>query len=148
MIKHINFTAKDKVNALAGAASLKEFSAKTIHVVGAALDNATDVETGEVKTVAYLVADNNGERRIISTISGTACESVSAIIDYMTEENLPAVDISVNARKSNGGREFLTLTVGCEGVALCLRLSTISLRRATKSTRGATRNLPLTQRAT
>ena len=111
MIKHINFTAKDKVNALAGAASLKEFSAKTIHVVGAALGNATDVETGEVKTVAYLVADTNGERRIISTISGTACESVSAIIDYMTEENLPAVDISVNARKSNGGREFLTLTV-------------------------------------
>ena len=111
MIKHINFTAKDKVNALAGAASLKEFSAKTIRVVGAALDNATDVETGEVKTVAYLVADTNGERRIISTISGTACESVSAIIDYMTEETLDAVDISVNARKSNGGREFLTLTV-------------------------------------
>ena len=52
MIKHINFTAKDKVNALAGAASLKEYSAKTIHAVGAALHHATDVETGEVKTFA------------------------------------------------------------------------------------------------
>ena len=111
MINSINFTAKDKVNALAGAVSLKEFAGQTMHVVGAALDNSTDVETGEVKTVAYLVTMNDNKRVIVSTISGTACESVDAIIDYMTDEHLDAVDVAVNARKSNGGREFLTLTV-------------------------------------
>ena len=110
MIKNINFTAKDKVNALAAAVSLKAYAGKTVHVVGAALDNSVDVETGECKAVAYMAIDD-GERRILSTISPTACESISAIIDYMTEENAPAADIAVNVRKSNAGREFLTLTL-------------------------------------
>ena len=111
MIKAINFTAKDKVNALAGASSLKDFAGKTMHVVGAAIDDVTDIETGEVKTVGYMAVEENGTRCIVSTISGTAIESIGCIIGYMEDEKAAAVDITVNSRKSNGGRDFLTLTL-------------------------------------
>lgn len=111
MIKNINFTAKDKVNAQGSAASLKDYAGQTIHVIGAAIDTATDVETGEVKNVAYIVADNNGSRTVISTISATAMDCINAIIDYMTEENATSVDAVVNSRKSNGGRDFLTVSI-------------------------------------
>lgn len=107
MIKAINFTAKDKVNALAGANSLKDYAGNTVRVTGAALDSAVDVETGETKTVAYLATADG----VISTISKTACESISAIIDFMTEENSAVVDVAVTARKSHAGREFITLSL-------------------------------------
>ena len=99
MIKHINFTAKDKVNALAGAALLKEFSAKTIHVVGAALDNATDVETGEVKTVAYLVAERNGEKRYFQVcylLASPETEKREFSPLYQIQDNWPKYVLSLD----------------------------------------------------
>ena len=111
MVANINFTAKDKVNAQGSEASLKDYAGQTIHIIGAAIDTTADVETGEVKNVGYIVADNNGSRTVIPTISATAMDCIDAIIDYMTDENATSVDAVVNSRKSNAGREFLILTL-------------------------------------
>ena len=97
MIKAVNFTKKDEINSMSST-PLQKVTGETVHVLGAALTERPDEQTGEAKKVGILVTEEFGT---LSTISGTAIKSLDMIIDYMTDltgdpdtadENTVAVD--------------------------------------------------------
>lgn len=104
----IGFTAKDLLNAKSNSISLKSapprFSAS-----GFAISNDLDRETGEYRDVGY-IASTDG--MVYGTISATAIQAIDGIIDALTDEEfeLP-VDVGVAIRKSNGGRDYITINV-------------------------------------
>ena len=101
-----NFGAKDVFN-ITGAETLDSVKGSVIRVVGAALGLDVSYDTGEEVVTGYLKAEN-GE--IYSTISPTAQQSIDALIDLLSDDPTP-VEIKVNTRKSNAGREFIVLTM-------------------------------------
>lgn len=101
-----NFGAKDVFN-ITGAETLDSVKGSVIRVVGAALGLDVSYDTGEEVATGYLKAEN-GE--IYSTISPTAQQSIDALIDLLSDDPTP-VEIKVNTRKSNAGREFIVLTM-------------------------------------
>lgn len=103
MIKSYNFSKKDEINSVS-ATPLQKVKGTRLHITGAAITIRPDEETGEEKKVGLLATDEG----TFSSISATAIKGLELIIDYMTEEEV-AVDVQVNASKSNAGREFITL---------------------------------------
>lgn len=106
-MKSINFTRKDEVNAVS-ATPLQNAKEEVVTVVGAAISERPDDTTGEPIKVGYLVTKEYGT---MSTISKTALRGFDGLIDYMTEDNLTEVAIAIHARKSNAGREFITIEI-------------------------------------
>lgn len=103
MLTSYNFSKKDEINSVS-ATPLQKVKGQTIHVTGAAITTRVDEETGEERKVALLATAEG----TFSSISATAIKGLELIIDYMTDEEA-AVDVKVNASKSNAGREFITL---------------------------------------
>ncbi len=103
MLKSYNFSKKDEINSVS-ATPLQKVKGETLHVTGAAITVRVDEETKEERQVALLASDQG----TFTSISGTVIKGLDLIIDYMTEEEA-AVDVKVNASKSNAGREFITL---------------------------------------
>lgn len=101
-----NFGAKDVFN-ITGAETLDSVKGSVIRVVGAALGLDVSHDTGEEVATGYLKAENG---KIYSTISPTAQQSIDALIDLLSDDPTP-VDIKVNTRKSNAGRDFIVLTM-------------------------------------
>lgn len=101
-----NFGAKDAFN-IVGAETLDSVKGSVIRVVGAALGLDVSYDTGEEVATGYLKAENG---QIYSTISPTAHQSIGALIEVLNESP-DALDIKVNTRKSNAGREFIVLTM-------------------------------------
>lgn len=102
-----NFGAKDVFN-ITGAETLDSVKGSTIRVVGAALGLDVSHDTGEEVATGYLKAEDGA---IYSTISPTAQQSIDALIVVFNDEPNTPVDIKVNTRKSNAGREFIVLTM-------------------------------------
>lgn len=103
-------TSKDKFNS-AAALNLKDFGGKTLHVNAGALYETE--EGGNKKICGFIVVDggeNSDARVIISTISKTAVDSIDALIDYMDENGAPT-DVFVDMKMSNGGREYIMLSL-------------------------------------
>ncbi len=113
MIKAVNFTKKDEINSMSST-PLQKVTGETVHVLGAALTERPDEQTGEAKKVGILVTEEFGT---LSTISGTAIKSLDMIIDYMTdltgdpETADEKVLVNIKSAKSNSGRDFITLEI-------------------------------------
>lgn len=111
MIKACNFTKKDEINSMS-ATPLQKLKDQSMEVIGAAITERADEQTGEEKKVGLLVTKEFGT---LSTISGTAIKSLDMIIDYMNElkednDDTPVI-INVRSAKSNAGRDFITLEI-------------------------------------
>ena len=111
MLKAVNFTKKDEINAMSST-PLQKVAGQMLEVLGAAITERPDETTGEVKKVGIIISKEVGA---LSTISGTALKSLDMIIDYMQEladsgDDTPVV-VNVKASKSNSGRDFLTLEI-------------------------------------
>lgn len=108
MSRKINMSAKDMINAKTSSVQLKSAPERFI-CTGMAISSDVDRETGEYREVGYVVAENG---TVYGTISATALSSIDAIIDGVEngEMSLPC-ELGVSLRKSNAGREFITLSV-------------------------------------
>lgn len=108
MAKSVGMSAKDLINAKTSSVQLKSAPEK-FTCRGLAVTTDTDKSTGEVREVGYVVAEDG---TVYGTISATAISSIDAIIDAVDDEafELP-VEIGVSIRKSNAGRDFITLSV-------------------------------------
>lgn len=111
MLKAVNFTKKDEINAMSST-PLQKVAGQMLEVLGAAITERPDETTGEVKKVGIIISKEFGA---LSTISGTAIKSLDMIIDYMNElkdsqDDTPVI-INAKTSKSNAGREFLTLEI-------------------------------------
>lgn len=102
-----NFGPKDVFN-ITGAETLDSVKGSIITVCGAALGLDVSHDTGEEVATGYLKAVDG---TIYSTISPTAQQSIDALIDMFADDSSCKVDIKVNTRKSNAGREFIVLTM-------------------------------------
>lgn len=106
IVNGANFGAKDIFN-ITGAETLDSVKGSTIRVVGAALGLDVSHDTGEEVSTGYLKAEDGA---IYSTISPTAQQSIDSLIELLGDDPTP-VDIKVNTRMSNAGREFIVLTM-------------------------------------
>ena len=107
IVNGANFGARDVFN-ITGAETLDSVKGSVIKVVGAALGLDVSHDTGEEVSTGYLKAQDGS---IYSTISPTAQQSIEALIDIFEAESDAVIDIKVNTRKSNAGREFIVLTM-------------------------------------
>lgn len=107
MIKSFNFTRKDEINSVS-ATPLQNAKNENVTVVGGAITERPDRDTGEAVTVGLLVTEEYGA---MSTISKTAIRGIEMLIDYMTEENLEKCEIMIKAGTSKSGREFITIQI-------------------------------------
>lgn len=107
-MRSINLTAKDIINAKSSSVPVKTAPPR-FKATGFAIAEDVDKESGEVREVGYIVAE---DQTVYGTISQTAISTISDIISAVEENTfeLP-VEIGVALRKSNGGREFITLSV-------------------------------------
>lgn len=107
-MKSINMNAKSIINAKSSSVQLKAAPPR-FQAVGFAIATDTDKETGEVREVGYIVAEDG---TVYGTISATAINTIDNIIDAITDDSFGTpVEIGVALRKSNAGREFITVSV-------------------------------------
>ena len=102
-----NFTAKDNFN-ITGAETLESVKGKTLRVVGSALGLDVSHDTGEEVATGYLKTEDG---TIYSTISPTAMQSITALIDMLMDAPNEVFEIRVNEKKSKGGRDFIVLSL-------------------------------------
>lgn len=102
-----NFTKKDLVNSRFGKALQEMADGFKFGTSRAAILEDTDEDTGEVKAVAVFVDEESGE--LFTSISSTVVEAAETVIEIICEEG--RCDCRLGKRKSNAGREFLTLMV-------------------------------------
>ena len=107
-MKAVGMTKKDTINAQTGSMKLQTMKDKVISVTGLTVSDAVDNETGETKAVGYLATKDG----VYGTISATVIPAIDNLIDAVVDGDveLPC-DIKVIERKSNAGREFLTLCI-------------------------------------
>lgn len=107
-MKSINMNAKSIINAKSSSVQLKAAPPR-FQAVGFAIATDTDKETGEVREVGYIVAEDG---TVYGTISATAINTIDNIIDAIDDNSFGTpVEIGVALRKSNAGREFITVSV-------------------------------------
>lgn len=106
--RKINITAKDMINAKNSSVQLKSAPPR-FTCTGLAITTDVDRETGEMREVGYVVASDG---TVYGTISSTAISSIDAIISAVEDGDIELpCDLGVALRKSNAGREFITLSV-------------------------------------
>ena len=104
----VGMTTKDLLNAKSSSVQLKGAPPR-FEATGFAISEDVDRETGELREVGYIAS---AEGTVYGTISATAIQAISGIIDAVTDGDfeLP-VEVGVSIRKSNAGRDFITLNV-------------------------------------
>ena len=80
MIKAFNFTKKDEINSMSST-PLQKVSGNTATVIGCAITERPDEQTGESKKVGIVVTEEFGT---LSTISGTALKSLDINGNFST----------------------------------------------------------------
>ena len=106
-MKAFNFTRKDEINSVS-ATPLQNAKGEIVTVVGCAVTERPDADTGELKSVGLLVTKEYGA---MSCISKTAIRGIDMLVDYMTDETLNECKVAIRAGKSNAGREFITIEI-------------------------------------
>ena len=107
-MKMTGMTKKDIINAQTGSIKLQAMKDKVISVTGLAVGDVLDNETGENKAVGYLATKDG----VYGTISATVIPAIENIIDAVDDGDITLpCDVKVIERKSNAGREFLTLCI-------------------------------------
>lgn len=103
------FSKRDVLNSKNGI-PMKDFDGESMmipNVVKAAIAEATDEETGEIKYISVLVTD---DQTYFTSISGTIYDSMPDLIDILEDEQ--KINVRINKRVSKGNkRDFLTMTV-------------------------------------
>lgn len=108
MSKTANMTTKDMINARTASVQLKA-APEHFKATGLAISQDLDKETGEMREVGYIAADNGD---VYGTISNTALCTIDEIIKAVEEGEIELpCELGVRLRKSNAGREFITLTL-------------------------------------
>lgn len=104
----VGMTAKDLINAKTSSVQLKS-APERFTCTGLCISKDIDKETGETRDVGYIVADNG---TVYGTISATALASIEAILEGINNDEISLpVEVGVALRKSNAGREFITLSI-------------------------------------
>lgn len=99
-----DFTSIDHFN-IKMAQSLKDMVGQTITINKIAVGKDEDKDRHEeVPSAAFITNEGN-----FGTISNTVVELASALIDIINEKGPQKVQVS--SRKSNGGRDYLVLTL-------------------------------------
>ncbi len=106
-MKAYNFSRKDEINSVS-ATPLQNAKGEIVTVVGCAVTERPDADTGELKSVGLLVTKEYGA---MSCISKTAIRGIDMLIDFMNDEKLAECSVAIRAGKSNAGREFITLEI-------------------------------------
>ena len=107
-MKMAGMKRKDLINAQTGSIKLQSMKDKVITVTGLAVGQAIDNETGELKPVGYLATPEG----VFGTVSATVIPAIENIIDAVDDGDITLpCEIKVHGRTSNGGREFLTVSV-------------------------------------
>lgn len=101
----VNFTKKDMFN-IVGADTLEKVKGKVLKVTGVALGTDVSHDTGDIVPTGY-IKDVDGN--IYSTISPTAQQSIDMLGDILMDDPETAVDVKVDTKKSNAGRDFIVL---------------------------------------
>lgn len=100
-----NFTAVDKFN-IKMATSLKDASGKTLVVTKACYGEDVD-QDGQVVMAGALITTEGA----FATISGTAVELIQSLIEMFEENNNEPINVTVNMKKGNAGREYIALSI-------------------------------------
>lgn len=101
-----NFSKRDMANARNGY-SFKDLEKPcNITIVAAARTEDTDDETGEIKKVTVF---KTAENEYYTGISDSIYENTELLEELINEEG--PVQIRINERKSNAGRDFLTMII-------------------------------------
>ena len=100
-----NFTTKDKFNIKAGAKALKDAVGKKLKVTKACVGTDKDVDGREV-TAGAIITDSE----VYTCISKTVVDCIPDLIEMLDdgEEN---ITVMVESRTSNGGRDYLVLSI-------------------------------------
>lgn len=105
-------TKKDIINAETSSIALQTLeNGAVIEIRGAAVTETADMETGEARNVGYMACTDG---QIYGCVSATAIKSIEGIVDLFTDEAENGVDklnVKVIKRKSNAGREFISLLI-------------------------------------
>ena len=100
-----NFETRDKFNIKAGAKSLKDAVGEQLVVKKACIGLDTDKDGTEF-TAGAIITDNGA----YTSISATAVDLISDLID-MIDDGEEDLAITVESRTSNGGRDYLVLSL-------------------------------------
>lgn len=100
-----NWTAIDTFNSKM-AKSLKDIAGTTVTVFKVATGDDVD-EHGEVIASACIITDTGA----YGTISGTATELCAALIDIFNETGVESIQIAVEYRRANSGRDYIALSI-------------------------------------
>lgn len=100
-MKTREWTKRDDFNSKA-AQSLNEIAGQVITVKRLAIGTDLNENNEEIET-ATLIA----EEGVYGTISGTAISMCEDLVDIIDDEG--AQKVKINMRKSNGGRDYITL---------------------------------------
>lgn len=99
-----DFGTIDKFNIKAGAKSLKDAVGESLTVTKACVGRDVDSDGVEVDAAAIIT-----DKGAYTTISATAVELITDLIEIIDE--MGDAEVLVESRKSNGGRDYLVLTL-------------------------------------
>lgn len=103
-----NFSVKDKFNIKAGAQSLKVAVGETLTVKSACIGTDANQDGEQVSAGAIITTDN----KAYTTISATAVDLIDSLIDLLNDDSVPdEINILVESRKSNSGRDYLVMSL-------------------------------------
>lgn len=100
-----NITKKDIFNARSASVKLAD-EVGSINVIGCAIAEDTDTETGEIKEIGYIFTRDI----VYGTVSKTAIDGILMLIDMYKDGERDLV-VTVLKRKSAAGREFISLKI-------------------------------------
>lgn len=104
----IGMTAKDLINAKTSSTKLQT-APERINVRALAVMEDTDKDTGNMRPVGYLIAEDG---TVYGTVSATAIDTVSAVAEAIENKELELpLTFKVALRTSGQGRNFITLSV-------------------------------------
>lgn len=109
-INYSTFTdKKEQMNALINSGRLQDLTGNEITIVNVVNYNDTDKETGEEKTITtFKTADGD----FVGTVSQNVSDIISMCMETygeITPDN--PLSVRVKKRKSNNGRDFLSLEI-------------------------------------
>lgn len=102
-----NITAKDLFN-ITGGSTLDKLNGQTLNITGVAIGKDVSVDTGELIPIGIMKLEDG---KIVTTVSDVAIKSLDNLVDYMTDENLEMVSVTVSKKESNSGRQFIVLEI-------------------------------------
>lgn len=109
LITNICEEKKDIVKAMNTTDTMKDVVGEELTINGVIIyeKDEEDEKTGDVKTVT-VTAIRTAEGTFYSSISPTVKNSIDAVMEVFTEEEIKAgINIFVKSKTSNGGRDFI-----------------------------------------